>query len=72
MTKSQIDRLLDILERAVKVAEQAVNPVYHRDNEPVELYQAGRPQEPESPEAYSAFEGPGRFESQFQGRSSST
>lgn len=71
MTNKQVDRFLDILDRAVGLATRVIDKEYPvADASQIEIYEAGKQQEPDSPEAYDAFEGPGRFESRFSNPSS--
>jgi hypothetical protein len=69
MTKTQLDRLLSILDRAVKVAERWADREYPCVNEEAETSfgKVGEAlPEPDSREGYLALETEGRFESQFR------
>ena len=58
MTPKQIDRLLDILDRAVKVAERWADREYPliNENEEATISRVGDQPLPQSVEAYNAFE----------------
>ena len=57
MTPKQIDRLLDILDRAVKVAERWVDREYPvADDSEATISRVGDQPLPQSVEAYNAFE----------------
>jgi hypothetical protein len=68
MTKAQVDRLLDILDRAVKVAEKWAEAEYPIPNESdeAEVYRVGEKPEPQSREEYNQLPQEGRFERQFK------
>jgi hypothetical protein len=68
MTANQIDRLLNILTRFVKVAERWADVEYPERDEEVqaEIYRRGEQPLPDSKEAYEALEVPGRFESKLR------
>ena len=58
MTAKQIDRVLDILDRAVKVAERWADREYPQIDETEEatISRVGDRTRPQSPEEYKAFE----------------
>jgi len=70
MTAKQIDRLLGILDRAVKVAERWADKEYPvaDENAEVTISRVGDRPLPQSPEEYKEFESdpPGRFEAQYR------
>ena len=58
MTAKQLDRLLEILDRAVKVAERWADREYPQIDETTEatISRVGDRRTPQSPEEYRAFE----------------
>lgn len=65
MTAKQLDRIISVLERALKVAERWADVEYpERDASEAEIYRTGERPEPNSREEYAALpvEEPGRFE----------
>ena len=73
MTNLQLNRLLDILDRAVKVAERWADREYPVIDENTEatISRVGDRALPQSPEEYAAFEpqGPSAFEKRLRGLS---
>jgi hypothetical protein len=69
VTAKQLDRLLSILDRAVKVAERWADVEYpvRNENETAEIYRVGDRPEPGSKREYAELpiEAPGRFESKL-------
>ena len=71
MTAKQLDRLLSILDRAVKVAERWADREYPQINdEEATISRVGERPLPQSVEEYNKFEpeDSGRFEQRFRGR----
>ena len=70
MTAKQLDRLIDILDRAVKVAERWADREYPQidENAEVTISRVGDRALPQSPEEYAAFEpqGPSAFEKRLR------
>ena len=70
MTAMQLNRLIDILDRAVKVAERWADREYPliNENEEATISRVGDRQRPQSVEEYNAFEpeGPSAFEKRLR------
>lgn len=67
MTAKQLDRLLGILDRAVKVAERWADVEYPvRNEEEATISRVGDRPIPQSREEYEAFEEVGRFETRLR------
>jgi hypothetical protein len=66
--KGQMSRFLDLLERAVAVAERWANAEYPipDDKAEAEIYRQGEERRPETPEEYEAFESQGRFAKRYR------